>query len=104
MNDMPMDVDEVLAQRPVERGRVEAYKARMLSDVRGHRLRELRKTVGLTQRRMAVSIGVGQRQISKIEHGQLDEVKLGTLRKYIDAIGGELVIEHVAGDRRTRIA
>lgn len=101
---MPMDLEDVLAQRPVDRERVEAHKARMLSNVRGHRLRELRETAGLTQRRMAVSIGVGQRQISKIEHGRLDDVQVGTLREYIDAIGGELAIEHVAGDWRTRIA
>lgn len=101
---MPMDLDEVLAQRPVDRERVDVHKARMLSELRRQRLRELREAAGLTQRGMAASIGVGQRQISKIEHGQLDEVKLGTLRKYIDAIGGELAIEHVAGDRRTRIA
>lgn len=99
-----MTLYDVVAQRPVVRRRVETHQARMLRDVRGQRLRELRETAGLTQRRMVVRIEADQRQVSKIEHGQLDEVKLGTLRKYLDTIGGELVLEHVEGDWRMQMA
>lgn len=37
-----MTIDDILAERPVDRGHVEAHKARMLSEVRAHRLQELR--------------------------------------------------------------
>lgn len=38
-----MMIDDILAERLVSHGHVEAHKARMLSEVRAHRLRELRE-------------------------------------------------------------
>lgn len=95
-----MTIDDILAERPVDRGRVEAHKARMLSEVRAYRLRELREDAGLTQAQVAERIGVGQRQVSKIEHGDLDTAKIGTIRRYLEAVGGSLSLEYVVGDRR----
>lgn len=95
-----MTIDDILAERPVDRGRVEAHKARMLSEVRAYRLRELREDAGLTQAQVAERIGVGQRQVSKIEHGDLDAAKIGTIRRYLEAVGGSLSLEYVAGNRR----
>lgn len=95
-----MTIDDILAERPVDRGRVEAHKARMLSEVRAYRLRELREDAGLTQAQVAERIGVGQRQVSKIEHGDLDAAKIGTIRRYLEAVGGSLSLEYVVGDRR----
>lgn len=95
-----MTIDDILAERPVDRGRVEAHKARMLSEVRAYRLRELREDAGLTQAQVAERIGVGQRQVSKIEHGDLDTAKIGTIRRYLEAVGGSLSLEYVAGDHR----
>ncbi len=76
----------------------------MLSEVRAYRLRELRIRAGLTQSQLAARIGVGQRQVSKIESGDLDSARVGTIRKYLKAVGGELAIEYVVGDQRTQIA
>ena len=95
-----MTIDDILAERPVDRGRVEAHKARMLSEVRAYRLRELREDAGLTQAQVAERIGVCQRQVSKIEHGDLDAAKIGTIRRYLEAVGGSLSLEYVVGDRR----
>lgn len=95
-----MTIDDILAERPVDRGRVEAHKAQMLSEVRAYRLRELREDAGLTQAQVAERIGVGQRQVSKIEHGDLDAAKIGTIRRYLEAVGGSLSLEYVVGDRR----
>lgn len=96
-------LQEILAERPADRERVDAHKARMLAEVRAYRLRELRENAGLTQVDLAERIGVGQRQVSKIEHGDLDSAKLGTIRAYLEAVGGDLAIEFVAGDQRIRI-
>ena len=95
-----MTIDDILAERPVDRGRVEAHKAQMLSEVRAYRLRELREDAGVTQAQVAERIGVGQRQVSKIEHGDLDAAKIGTIRRYLEAVGGSLSLEYVVGDRR----
>jgi ribosome-binding protein aMBF1 (putative translation factor) len=101
---MTLTREQLLAKRPVNRDRVDAHKERMLGEVRAYRLRELREALGLTQGELAERIGVGQRQVSKIEHGDLDSAKIGTIRKYLEAVGGDLVVEYVSGDRRLQVA
>ncbi|CAH0271640.1 helix-turn-helix transcriptional regulator [Plantibacter sp. VKM Ac-2885] len=101
---MALTREQLLAERPVDRERVDAHKTRMLGEIRAHQLRELREAMGLTQIQLAERIGVGQRQVSKIEHGDLDNAKIGTIRKYLEAVGGGLVIEYVSGDQRVQVA
>jgi len=101
---MAKSLKDHLVERPVDRERVEAYKERMLTEVRAYRLRELREQAGLTQQQLAERIGVGQRQVSKIERGDLDSAKIGTIRNYLQAVGGGLAIEYVAGDARIQVA
>lgn len=101
---MALSREQLLAKRPVNRQRVEAHKERMRGEIRAYRLRELREALGLTQEELAERIGVGQRQISKIEHGELDNAKIGTIRKYLEAVGGSLVVEYVSGDQRLQVA
>lgn len=101
---MALTREQFLAKRPVDRERVDAHKERMLGEIRAHQLRELREAVGLTQVELAQRIGVGQRQVSKIEHGELDNAKIGTIRKYLEAVGGDLVVEYVSGDQRVQVA
>lgn len=101
---MARTIDEHLTKRPVNRERIEAHKQRMLAEVRAYRLRELRESAGLTQAELTARIGVGQRQVSKIERGDLDNTKISTIRGYLEAVGGELSIEFVAGDHRVQVA
>ena len=101
---MAMKLDDFLVEHPVNRENVEAHKERMLAEVRAYRLRELRESAGLTQQQLASRIGVSQRQISKIEHGDLDNTKVGTIRGYLEAVGGGLALEYVTGDARVQVA
>lgn len=101
---MAVSLKDFVAEHPVDRERVEAHQERMLAEVRAYRLRELREGAGLTQAQLAERIGVGQRQVSKIEHGNLDNAKVGTIRSYLEAVGGGLAIEYVLGDQRVRVA
>ena len=93
-----------VAEHPVDRERVDVHKERMLAEVRVYRLRELREQAGLSQAQLAERFGVGQRQVSKIERGDLDNAKVGTIRSYLEAIGGGLAIEYVLGDQRIQVA
>lgn len=102
--DMAMRMDEFLAQHPVDRANIEAHKQRMLAEVRAFKLRELRQDAGLTQQQVAERIGVSQRQVSKIERGDLDSAKVGTIRGYLEAVGGELALEFIVGDTRVQVA
>lgn len=101
---MAISLEDFIAEHPVDRERVEAHKERMLAEVRAYRLRELREGAGLTQAQLAERIGVGQRQVSKIERGDLDSAKIGTIRSYLEAVGGGLAIQYVLGDQRIQVA
>lgn len=101
---MAMRMDEFLVQHRVDRANIEAHKQRMLARVRAFKLRELRQDAGLTQQRLAERIGVSQRQVSKIERGDLDSARVGTIRGYLEAVGGELALEFVSGDARLQVA
>ena len=54
------------------------------------RIKEARKEAGLSQSTMADLLGVTQAEVSKME--RRTELYVGTLRKFIEAMNGELVI------------
>ena len=73
--------------KPETRARVEAEAQRLSDDLH---LSQLRKARGLTQETMAELLGVSQAEVSKME--RRTELYVGTLRKFIEAMNGELVI------------
>src|SRR5574340_1336864 len=93
MNMMAKTLEQILAERPVDRAAVEAHKARMIDEMRAYRLQELRKSVSMTQEQLAERLGVGQNRVSTIEHGDLERVRIDTLRRYVEAVGGSLRVE-----------
>jgi predicted transcriptional regulator len=98
------NIEEMLAERSVDRVAVNAHKKRMLDEVRAYRLRELREASDLTQVELAGRLHVSQNRVSRIEHGDLDRAQVDTLRKYVEAVGGRLRIEVELGDERIQIA
>ena len=73
--------------KPETRARIEAEAKRLSDDLH---LSQLRKARGLTQDTMADLLGVSQAEVSKME--RRTELYVGTLRKFIEAMNGELVI------------
>lgn len=73
--------------KPSTRTRIEAEAAALSADLH---LSQLRKARGLTQETMAELLGVSQAEVSKME--RRTELYVGTLRKFIEAMNGELVI------------
>jgi len=73
--------------KPETRRRIEAEAQRRSEDLH---LSQLRKARGLTQETMAELLGVSQAEVSKME--RRTELYVGTLRKFIEAMNGELVI------------
>ena len=70
-----------------------------LAEVRAHRLAELRQSLRITQTELADTLHVSQPSISQIERGDLDHSELGTIRGYIEALGGRLEIVANFGDQ-----
>lgn len=69
------------------RRRMEAEAQHLSEDLH---LSQLRKARGLTQETMAELLGVIQAEVSKME--RRTELYIGTLRKFIEAMNGELVL------------
>jgi len=94
------NLDDMLSKRPVNRAAVDAHKARMRTEVRVHALRELREAQHITQNDLASILHVTQERVSAIERGKIDRASIDTLRRYAEALGGEVRVEvDVAGDR-----
>lgn len=100
---MGLSFEEYLKTRPADPEIVERETRRMLREIRAYKLREFREDAGLTQAQLAERIGVGQRQVSKIENGDLENARVGTLRKYLRAVGGDISLEWVMGDQRASL-
>ena len=77
-----------VAQMPEERQARIAAKTRQLIDEMP--LQELRRALDLTQQQVAATLGINQVAVSKME-GQTD-MYVSTLRRFVEAMGGELRI------------
>lgn len=97
-------LDELLTKRPANRVAVEAHKARLRTEVRVHALRELREAQHITQTDLAGILHVTQRRVSAIERGDVERASVDTLRRYAEALGGNLRVEVDLGDERIQIA
>ena len=81
--------------------KVEAGKAHLLARVRAHRLAEMRRRRGLTQREVAVAMGVSVSRVSQIESGDISGIDV--LDRYVAALGGLLEIVANFGEEQFRV-
>ncbi len=80
---------------------VEAGKARLLARVRAHRLAEIRKRRGLTQRQVGRAMGVTVGRVSQIEAGDISGIDI--LDRYIAALDGHLEIIANFGEEQFKV-
>lgn len=92
-------LDEFLEKHPVDPVAVAKYVRIFLAQVNAYRLREVREEQSKTQKELAESLGVSQRRVSEIENGELERIKLDTLRRYVEALGGSLYVQALIGDQ-----
>lgn len=76
-------------------------KERLLARVRAHRLADMRKRRGLTQRQVAQQMGVTVGRVSQIENGELAGIDV--LDRYVVALGGLLEIVANFGDEQFKV-
>ena len=65
-------------------------------------LADLRRGLGITQVKLAGAADMALSQISALENG--DDHLLSTLRRSVRALGGELEVIAVVGDKRIKLA
>lgn len=87
---------EVIGEAEVEQG-----KAGLLAKVRAHRLAEMRKRRGLTQRQVAQAMSVTVGRVSQIENGEIAGIDV--LDRYVHALGGDLQIVADFGDEQFKV-
>lgn len=94
---MPRTFNEIAAEieaNPERRARVDAYEREMRDQIM--LLQKLREHQKVTQHELAAALGVAQSNISRIEHE--DDPQVSTIRKFVEALGGELVLQAKIGD------
>jgi transcriptional regulator with XRE-family HTH domain len=95
--------DEIRKKIPVNEKRVAKYIEMMHAAIDGVKLAELRQIRRLTQTQMAKKLKIDQSNVSRIERGKFDAVEIRTLRKYVEALGGELEIRVKIDDLSQRL-
>lgn len=84
--------------------RLDAAREQAQRELRSYRLSEIRKQSATTQREVAEVMRVSQGRVSQIESGELETSELGTLRNYVEALGGRLRVVADFGDLSLTIA
>lgn len=74
---------------PERRAKVELMASEMILD---YQLQQIRQTLELSQQELAEKMGISQPTLSAIENRGQD-VKLSTLKRYIEAAGGKLRLD-----------
>lgn len=89
--------DEVLA-RPGAAARLAEARAATLEEIR---LFELRHREAVSQAELAGRLEITQSAVSKLEHA--DDVRVSTLRQYLEALGARLELVAVFDDEDRRV-
>ncbi len=93
---MPTNVDDIIKTlSPAQRRKVEARAAQLIAEEMT--LREMRHARRLTQVRMAKALGITQDSVSRLE--KRSDLLLSTLRKTVEAMGGNLSLVAEFPDR-----
>src|SRR3990170_5676737 len=93
------DLRKELEARPGAKERLAAKRAETLEEIR---LYELRHAEAVSQVELAGRLEVTQGAISKFEHA--DDVRVSTLREYLNALGARLELVAVFDEEERRVS
>lgn len=74
---------DVTAAKAAARDKIEAF-------IIGYQLGELRAEAKLTQVQVAERMGISQARVSQLERGDVHQLEVDTVRRYVAALGGRL--------------
>ncbi|WP_433267832.1 helix-turn-helix domain-containing protein [Actinosynnema sp. CS-041913] len=80
---------DAAAGRDVAQAREDA-RNRTHAFILGFRLAQLREERGLSQTQVAGRMGISQPRVSQLERGEVGQLEVDTLNRYITAVGGRL--------------
>ena len=80
---------DAVSGRAMDKARAEA-QTRTQAYLLGYRLAELREELGISQTQQAKHMGISQPRVSQLERGDVAQMEVDTLSRYIMALGGHL--------------
>jgi predicted transcriptional regulator len=83
---------------PEAQARVDALVA---AELQGRTLKGLRQDLALTQVEVGRSLEMSQPELSRLE--SRNDHLTSTLRRYVEALGGELEVTAIFGDKRVKL-
>ena len=89
----PMDsLSSYLEKRGITDAQMEAARRDTREMIEAYNLREARKACNLTQVELAHAMGVSQNRVSRMENGDIRTMSLESIKRYVEAIGGTLLL------------
>jgi DNA-binding XRE family transcriptional regulator len=78
-------------------------KRRARAELLSLNLKELREAAGMTQVELAALAEVSQPRLSRLESEEDPNRQLSTIRRYVQALGGEVEVVAVLGNKRVTL-
>ena len=99
-----MELHEYMESRGITHDSITAEQERTLDRIEAYKLAQIRRLKDLTQASVAQSMGVSQKRVSELERGELGSMRLDTLSRYAESLGGKLVASIEFPDRTVTLA
>ena len=81
-----------LEKRGISEEIMSEARAHTQAAIDAYNLREARKACNMTQVQLAQAMGVSQNRVSRMENGDIESMSLDTVRRYVEALGGEITL------------
>ncbi len=85
-----VSIDDYIAKRGLSSALIDEEVEALRCREEAYRLAEIRKAREITQVQLAEQLGVSQKRVSQVEHGRVSNLKVSTLERYANAVGGHL--------------
>ena len=96
-------LDDFIARRGFDREEIHREALRLIAECRACELQEARRAEHLTQSYVAERMGISQARVSEVESGDVSSLKVGTLARYAEALGGTFEAIIQIGDKTIRL-
>ena len=94
---------DVRSEAGLDKDRVAERRRDLEGRARAYRLRQVREAQHVNQEDVASLMRVSQSRVSRKEPGDIARTEVGTLRAYVEALGGQLEVVADFGDEKLLI-
>lgn len=98
-----IEFEEAISQLAVSSSQLNAGVDDLREKLATFRLKEIRKATKKTQIQLAKKLGVSQNRVSLIEGNEIEKAQISTIKKYVEALGGNLHVTARFGDQEIEL-